>query len=267
LLEERGGLTIGVTPSQAGSIAIFRYLTLKYALPLHVDYRFAHTSEMISSAVGIAGEDQPDGFVFSIASWALLQAKTRRSPVVALMIMPSASHRVVAPSETLMHADLLLRGRYMLMSDFPTTPRFYFEDLQRSGRISRPSMGVEHADPNETMRQLAEPGSDIRAVLWFPHDVFSVLLHGCAVLDSRNRTSLPIDNLLVISDEVARNTEILKLLDIAIRDAWLTLMAKPHELARTVNFVLSEGRYIDYLARFSGVLNSRNDGVASAARA
>jgi hypothetical protein len=74
------------------------------------------------------------------------------------------------------------------------------------------------------------------------------------VVDSRSEASLPLDNLLVLSNELAAQTELLRLLDIAIRDAWLTLLANPSELSRVVQLIFSDSRYLEYLGRFSGVI-------------
>jgi hypothetical protein len=255
MLEKVGGLTIGVTPSQAGSIAIFKYLSRVYGLPIRLDCRFAHTSEMIGSALG-GGASRPGAYVLSVASWALLRGQIKESPVSPLMIMPSASHRVIAPTPAPGVVPTLAEGRYLLMSDFPTTPRLYFEDLQRTKRIPRSRIGIQHADPDETMELLAEAGSDVRAVLWFPHDVLSVLQFNCVVVDSRAEDALALDNLLLVSAELAAQPDLLRLLDVAIRDAWLTLMARPHELARVVELIFSDARYLEYLGRFSGALRS-----------
>jgi hypothetical protein len=253
-LEKRGGLTIGVTPSQSGSIAIFNFLSGRYQLPIRIDARFAHTSEMIPGALESSMAASPEAHVMSIASWALLRAKSRKDTVSPLMIMPSASHRVMGSRTAAIRNSQLSTGNYLMMSDFPTTPRLYFEDLQNAGRIAKRRIEVTHADPDETMQRLSDPNSDSRAVLWFPHDVFSVLVHGCTVLDTRSRASLPVDNLLVLRAELASNKELLRLLDIAIRDAWLTLIAQPEELRRVVDQTLSNGRSMELMTRFSGIL-------------
>lgn len=262
LLEEVGGLTVGVTPSQAGSIAILRFLKSRYGLPLNVDYRFAHTSEMIQSA-GSADVNRPNAFVISVPSWAMMQKRYKEAPVVPLMIMPSASHRIMSARGAKNADTNLWRGRFSLMSDFPTTPGLYFEDLLRSVGKSRRNVSVSSTTPDETMRELAEDGNDLRAVLWFPHDVFSFLVHGCTALDTRSPELSPIDNILVISRAVAQRPKLLQLLDVAIRDGWLTLVADAQQRSVTANGILSDSRYIQYLTRFSGLLNVSRTTVGS----
>ena len=91
-------IRFAITPCQPSMIAILTYMQRVKGYHLEIDYRYAHTSEIVGALTGEHERTQPDVAAISIGSLALLYSSGRSVPYKPFMFQPSASQNVVSPA-------------------------------------------------------------------------------------------------------------------------------------------------------------------------
>lgn len=242
-------LRFGVTPSQIGTLALLRYLRDVRRLPIEIDYSFAHTSDLARGIAENSGSF-PECCVMTTASFALLH-ETHQSEFVPVMVMPAATHTVVGRSGVELRSDA---GEYFLLSDFPTTPLFWFDAL-RKARVVGAARG-HHAEPDEAFDALRSGDGDARAILWFPYNLMALRLANVTALlhaPSEGSGLGYVQNILFVHRSFESHKLKKRLLDMLLRDAWLNLLESEQLRGDMVDSQIVESEYRRSLWRYSGL--------------
>lgn len=243
-------LRFGVTPSQTGLITILAYLQQVKGYNIAINFRYALTWEMMLGIRDGGNAQFPQCCAISTPTAAAMHQY--RTPYRPLMVVPSASHHIVAPMAAGNNASIT-RGDYHLLHEIPATPSFYYDTLVTTGAIDPAQSCLTHVDPDTTSALLQSGNPDLRAILWFPHDVINQMFNNCLFLTKRQTASGVIDNILVCHEELFHDPKWAQAIDIAIRDAWLTLRESPAMLDLVVQLMMANSEYLRFLCRCSGL--------------
>ena len=243
-------LRIAVDATSVPSIVIFEYLRQIKGYHFELDYRYADTTEMVKLLLGGSFPSRIDACVLSIAAFGSLHGKTGKSSYLPLMLMPKVSHRVLARGGA---REEIGAGTYLFMTDLPGTSSFYFEDLVRRKVVDRAKTKVLHMDPDEVLPTLEEADDDYRAILFFPHYYLNRRINGSVFLDDPRTGRSAIEHVLLTHESIACNTEFSLCLDIAIRDAWLSIQEDERVLHKMIDSMLCDDTYLSFLARCCGL--------------
>ena len=246
-------LRVAVPPSLIGAVAVFKYLRFIKGYNIELNYKFAHTVEILDRVLDDRFETLPDAAVFSTATAATLLSKGKKCPYKPLMIMPKVSHRVVAPNTNDDTSRDLNSGTYGFMTATPGSGSFYFDDLERSGYIDRSKVTLKHMEVDEITAFLSEKDSMARAIQSFPSYKFSELFNDCTFLDPEDNEFANRTTVLFVHESIMQDAELARYLDIAIRDAWLALKEDQSVLELITSLILQDRDYFRFVRRCSGL--------------
>jgi hypothetical protein len=241
-------LNISLPITLVPSLALLSYLQHDGGVPLTINYRCAHSLEIIRSLEKQNFDVAPDGIVMGLMPAVTFLSQRRRPPYRPLMIMPKASNRLVTFPST----KPSKRGRFVLPSDLPTSASFILDSMLASGRIARSATKIEHLEPDEILLQIEEASVDFRSILWFPHYQLNHLLHGCKIMQPDSQTD-DLPTILLVHENLMYNVELVTALDVALRDAWLRLRLGGARLERTINRLVSDSEYLELFTRYTGL--------------
>lgn len=253
-------IRIATAGTIAGTTLILRYLRKVKGYNIDLTYTYASTNDIVDSVLQHSFERPPDACVVGVLPAAPLFVRNNKSEYSLIMIMPKASNRVVgaaAPNVSRTFFSGKRGASYIFCSDRPTSASFCFEELRREGVIHSKKVSVLHMDPHEVFAALKSGDSDLRSILWFPHYHFNKMLNRCEVIPG-SEMDLSLETLLFAHHSFARNSRKLSALCVAIRSAWLELQMNVPLVEQLVDDLLSDGEYIDYLYRISGVFQMDN---------
>ena len=241
-------LSIALPITLAPSLALLSYLQSEHEVPLDVNYRYAHSLEIIGALDNSRLSSPPDGIVMGVVPAVTYLSQRRRPPYKPLMIMPKASNRIVASRE----ARVSKATRFVLPSDLPTSASFILDSMVASGRLTRSSTKIEHLEPDEIVSKIQKSSDDFRSILWFPHYQLNRLLHGCQLSAPESRAH-DLPTILLVHEKIMCNVALVTAFDVAVRDAWLTLRLGGARLTRVIERLVSDTEYLELFTRYTGL--------------
>lgn len=217
------------------SLCIFRYLATVKGYNLEISHNFSSSQDIVHT-LRVQGEDEPvDGVVMALCcSVRLCQGRSSFSP---LAMMPVTTHAQLSRGSDI--------ERYLFLTDVVTGSHFHFEDDLSSLKY-RPK--VEALPFAGLVDELASY-SDARTVLFWPYYLFADNQNDWTIDQAFKR--IPAYELvtLCVGKRISRDNKLSLALNVAIRDAWLTLRSNPDirermiaELVRDNEFVSAFGR-------------------------
>jgi hypothetical protein len=245
-------LRIVVPVALYGSLAIFRRLRAKHGWDLKVDSGFPHAVEVVQHLAAGRFSTPPDAVVLGLPPAAMLLNLPNGGGYRPLMFMPSISHRVLAGRGAKLPGLNADRGEYWMVDDPPSTSVFYYEELSRSGRISKRGSRVIASETDETFLALRDGGRDVRAVTFFPFYDLNALKNGCRFLDEPQHHRNTKVTVLFAHESLARDAKRCELFERGVRDAWLDLRSSDARIASVTREVLADNSYLTLVERFSG---------------
>lgn len=245
-------MRVALIPSAVAPLALFLYL--KHVKGYHIEVTFSHVlcSEITRLILDGEGGQFFDLAMVAIPAGARLLSCSYPVDFSPLMVVPGSSYRAMA-SSTASGGDARLRkGNYCFLSDSPSNCSFYFDELQRAGHIKKSQVQISHMEQDEITTAFREKDPDLRTILWFPYHSFNHIANGATYLKTPFNNSF-IGDLLFVHEPWFRNYEAMVCLDIAIRDAWLTLRENPAVLDGIMNILLCDPQYLRALHRSAGL--------------
>ena len=251
-------LRIALPAAGPAASCIFTYLKHVKGYNLELDFCYPHAIEIAQRILRGQFEQQPDACVLGIAPASQLLGRQEKVPYHLLMMLPKNSQRVIAgagkstgrPKKSLSFD----RGDYFLLKDDPSNPQFYFDDLVMHGEINPRQVTLNHMEPDEVLSLFHDADENTRAILFFPHYHLNAQLNGSRFLDKEPRAGLK-EMFLFVHERVYRSEHLARCLDIAIRDAWLTLRGNTALQYKMIDLLVSNELYRKYMYRACGLHN------------
>ena len=240
---------IEITP-----LVLFEYLKREKRYNLELDYEWAYTAEVRRALVSGSIEPLPDLCVLGIgpATTAIKQSKIL--PYGPLMLLPNISHRVIThKSASTNSSSLLSRGEYNFLCEEASTPEFCFEAMERCGTVNRKKVAISHIEPDDAFRALREGNPDLRMLMFFPHYSVNELFNNCKAISIPGLTNDMQESVLFAHSTFLANKDRCLALNIALRNAWLELREKPHQLSALVSDLVEEPHFMQFFTRFTGM--------------
>ena len=235
-----------------GAIALFQYLKQRYGIPLDLDFHYAYAQELVRKIVNNELAQPPELCILTIAPAANLMKHGKRTGYLPLMLMPPISHRVLAPAQERRKPRGTISANYLFLLRDPSTPEFYFEHLQRTGKV-RGSEKTLHSEPDELPYALSGGNEDLRAVVFFPHYGLNQLYNSCVCADQPERGENFSESILFVHESFAEDKARMRLLDILLRDAWFKLRSSADAVSAVVSAMIEEGDFTALASRCCGV--------------
>ncbi len=163
------------------------------------------------------------------------------------MVMPGISHRLVVPASVTASGESLSIGEYQFMYEIPTVAQLYFEVLQQTATVKQSLIHLVEAEPAETWQCLGSGRPDLRAVLSFPNYDFNVRYNNCKIVPTAADQSLRSLSMLLLHKNLFTSRKTAAALDIAVRDAWLTLADGGARFLETTELLARDGDYLSYI--------------------
>jgi len=241
-------LTVALAATLAPSLALFSFLRLGKGYPIDIDYRFAHSLELLERLRGHQFVALPDVIVLGLVPALTYLSAPGRASYHAFMCMPKASNRVVT-SRSRSPRDI---GEFVLPSDLPTSASFIFDSLVERGKLVKKATRIVHMEPDEIMARSWHSDESFRSILWFPHYELNSVFHGRELvrMDSEQQ-DLP--TLMLVHESLMRDTILVQSLNAAIRDAWLLLGRSAGELDQILRRIVSDSVYVELFSRYTGL--------------
>lgn len=246
----RVALPIGL----AGASSIFNYLSRVRGLKFELDFRYQYAIEIMRKIVDGKYETPPDICVLGLAPAARLLALGDKSEYAPLMVFPGMTHRVLSPGR---QSKGLENSEYLFLDDDPSTSGMYFHSLRAQGQIRSEQVKVSHAEPDQIYEALKSQDPSLRAILFFPFYNINERFNNCVLADNPEHDINMKECVLFVHQRLFTQKTKLKLLNVLLRDAWLTLRERRVELERSVQDLLQNPEYLSFLCRSSGVVESQ----------
>lgn len=252
-------ITVACGVALFGGLALFEHLRLRKGMQFNIDFRFPHAVEIARHLLNGRFSEQPDILVLGFPPTATLLAHPLGKDYTPLMVLPSVSQKIVAPEgggefnrQSERFRDLSY-GRYLLMGDDPSHPLFLFEALERRGFVRPSSVEIKSLEPDETVAELSSGNPDARAILFFPFYDINRIFNGCSYLPNPMPSAGPV--IAMVHRRIAGDRELVRALDIAVRDSWLKLRESESEREFLVRRFMQDEEFVRAVSRFSGVHN------------
>ncbi len=237
-------------------LILFEYLKRQKGFNFAIDYEWAYAIEVRRALEQNSFEHPPDLCVLAIGPAASLIAQGSKIAYRPLMLLPNISHRVLVPEAALaQNKPLLGRGEYYFLCEEPSSPEFCFEEMERKGVVNRKQVSVSHLEPDEASLMLREQNPDARMLMFFPHYSVNSLLNNCVALPAFDGQSQMKESVLFASENFLTNRKRSLYLDIALRNAWLELREDPSRIAKLIEELVSDQRFVRFFSRMSGLHN------------
>ena len=233
--------------SGIGCQALFRHMKSKHFVPVKIRDDFSHAVDILGKLMSGSINPLPEAIMMGIGPAATLLNNNKQLPYVPLMLLPPVSHRV-SVSEA---SDESLDGEYAFLSDEPSTCSFYFDDLTAKGLISKKRSNVIHMEPDEIFAAHRSGDSSFRTISFFPYFVIEETLAGAKNIHSVKDRDLYKDSVLFVREDYEQKRE----LEVAIRNAWLDLLASKEARTKVVREMFSDQTYLKSIYRYSGIYN------------
>lgn len=217
------------------SLCIFRYLTSVKGYNFEVSHNFS-SSQDITHSLRSTGRDEPvDGVLMALCcSVRLCCGRSSFSPLV---MMPITTHAEVSRGKDV--------ARYLFLTDVVTGSHFHLDDERHSlayqPRVeSLPFAGLE--------KELAKH-SDARAILFWPYYEYAHGGNEWTINEAFNRVPAYELVTLCVNQRISRDTKLALAINIAIRDAWLTLRTHPLILDQMIVALLDDPKFVSAFNR------------------
>lgn len=258
---ERPPLRIAITPAQTATFAILSYLSDRLRLNIEIVFQYSIGPDIVRAIRDRSFEGNADACVVTIASAARLIGYGDKLSYKPLLSMPRLSHRVLTsqhPHTRVLasYDDLPPNGKYLFVTDEPSTSSFYWDELIRQGLISRSGNSIGFAAPADITSAMAVGDPDLRTILGFPHYCFSQMLCSSVSPERLNIRACNQPAMMFVSANLFADTKTCTALCAAIRHAWIALSESSADLDGTVRQMLAAPRYLSILCRTCG-LNSQ----------
>lgn len=241
-------LRVATGSAAFSSLVLFHFLRRSKALPIELDYSHTNTRELAWDIQRwSASSPPPEAIIVSISCASVLLSASRPSLFVPAMILPGNSHQVVATPGALKGS---VPKQWLFITDEKTTSTFYFEELREAhARLSKDA--ISRVEQTELLRAAKSAESGVASILWYPHYRFQSLCNGNELSPLGAQTWDYTGNVLFLREDVAEDLSVP--LNIALRDAWLELRARPDLTRELVVSLLSSDDYLRHLHRTSGL--------------
>lgn len=232
-------LRLGITPAQVASIAILTQMQ-REGIDLEIDFGFSLSEDLL----GLIRDDEGplDGFVVTIASAAALLAM-KDTEFVPLSLMPKISHAVIRKNEVCPISSKNIAGRFLMVSDGPSTPQFCLDSLIRRGRVPKKEVALRFANPSDVTRKIMQEDSDEMTILGFPHYSLLELVDGLTLVDDISRDDMSKGAVMFVRRSIAKDEKFALAILGHLRSSWLSLAHSPRELGETVQAILHNREY------------------------
>ena len=217
------------------SLCIFRYLTTVKGYNLEISHNFSSSQDIVHT-LRVHGEDEPvDGVIMALCcSVRLCQGRSSFSP---LAMMPVTTHA------------RLSRGgdveRYLFLTDVVTGSHFHLEDDLPSLK-HRPK--VEPLAFAGLVDELANRG-DARTILFWPYYLFAENRNDWVIDPTFRRVPAYELVTLCVGKRISRDPKLSLALNVAIRDAWLTLRTDTEMRERMIQGLIRDDRFVSAFSR------------------
>lgn len=248
-------LTIAVGPGGITTILMVLFLQRVRGLNIRVEYRFPNSQNLTSDICARTFERQADAVILSPACAARVVGK--KTDYHPLMIMPGTSNRIIGGRAA---KSITKSGQFIFMTDAPSSSTFYHHDLIDQGTIRRDIGMSLQVEPDEVIGYMQDVSSDAKAILWWPYYMFQTRLGLAVDLEAQKDRWMYFMTTLFVHQSLYRDRRRAIALDIALRDAWLSLRANSIFIDKMLDELLTDTDYTTCLYRFNGLHNLSSSG-------
>ena len=235
------------------ALCIFTYLRDVRGFNLDIDFTDPHTVDVSRKMIAGKYPNPPDICCLAVPPAAALFNKVKKPAIKALMFMPPLSQQIVANSNAKFSAKK--KGEFLFVGDIPTMSTFLYEKLIRNGVISSKKYSAHHMEADEMTLRLKESDQQQFAMLFFPHSHLNSWFNGCKQISIADQFVDVQGSVLFVNNSWDKTPQRLKLLDIAIRDAWLELRANPQKLEQRVRELVDNSLFMQVISRHGGLFH------------
>jgi len=252
-------IRIAVSATCAAVIGLLVYLRDFKQLNIVIDYAHAETTEMVRLLRNQDFELPTSACVLTIPASTALYSNGKNLSYKPFMVLPKGSHRILARGNSALSAgDLALRAgkeTYIFMTDVPGTARYFFEDLLEKGIINKEHAEVMHMDPDEAISALADSKHSFRSISFFPHYHVNRVINGYEFIPVPGSVDSSLETILFLHESLMADSRKVAGLNVAIRDAWLTLREHEEILHAVYSRLFTDTQYVTFLRRCCGIHN------------
>lgn len=217
------------------SLCIFRYLTAVKGYNLEISYNFSSSQDIVHTLRAQGGDDPVDGVVMALCcSVRLCQGKSSFSP---LGLMPSTTHARLSRGSDI--------EQYLFLTDVVTGSHFNFEDERKPLRREVSTCPLPIAGLVEEL----ERHGNSRAILFWPYYVFANNRNDWSIDSDFSRVPAYELVTLCVSRRISTNPDLALALNIAIRDAWLTLRNNSRLVDSMIEALLADPCFVSAFCR------------------
>ncbi|MCB0322012.1 MAG: hypothetical protein KDD69_00515 [Bdellovibrionales bacterium] len=245
-------LGVCVPAAGVGPLALIYYLEKVKRYPVQARFRFVHAGGVLQRLLEQDHVERHEVCVLGSGHLSQLMADPRRNKFAAITLLPDISFQIIA-SKRRRKAASLKQAEFMLLGDGVSTSLHYYNELLSAEAICKRKSKLSFAEPHEIMPLFAETNEELRAIQWFPYYNFNQLFNGCQLVLPHQEPSRFRRNVLVGSRSFFRNAAARQALEIALRDAWLTLLESPQALRLVSELMAEDSDYLRFLARSAGL--------------
>ena len=239
-------INIAVPIPLVGSLTILNYLRYVKGYNININARFPHAQEIVKRIN--TGDIQPDICILGIAPVGTLLSSRLIKQYQAIMFMPKVANRIVAPKT----AEKINSGHYVFLKDDPSTASFYFDDLNRRSLIEKNKVSIESMEPSDVMGFLKHADSNLKAVLFFPYTDFNEIYNDCKFIDQPSQNE-NWSEVVMFANRSSLASKKMHYLNLAIRDAWLSLMEEPKVFAKMIKQISNDSLQMKFMKRCGGL--------------
>lgn len=255
LLKSEQPWHVALSVSQVGALALLAYLKFFKGYSLDINLRYPHSLQLAEMLA--AGENLPSIDLCTLAigpATKLLSSKSKEFQ--ALMVMPRQSYRALAPLSAKRRAKAEqagYSGEFLMVENPYSDALLYLDALESRNLIDTSEIEIRNMEPDEVGHAFSAGEDSLRSIVGFPYYALGVASgKGIVVGDITPDISLRESILFVKREHLAKRDKITAL-DIALRDAWLTIRNDPVTLTQVVATILDETEYSSLVRRFWGM--------------
>lgn len=244
-------LRAAVSVSQISAIAVLMYLRDIKGYPLELNFRFPHSLRLVEKLIDGSGDKIADICVLAQGPAAALFG-SRCEHYSPLMMMPKQSYRVVGSEPGHTSGPLAYEGIYLILTEKYSNALFYLDALKEAGHL-KDNVEVRHMEPDEATQALKDSGEKLRSIVGFPYYHFNELFSNFRLVGEADESLSFRNSFLFMHNSLYQDKAKVRLLDIAIRDAWLSLREGGEALDQVLKNFLEDQEYLTLTKRFAGL--------------
>ena len=245
-------LTVAITPSLVGAVAIFSFLNgcRRYKLNIKMNFAYSHAAQLVTLAMA-ATNDKPDAIGVLLApAHKLLCDKSLEYQAFA--VLPAQGYRVLSP-----RSDDRLgvgQGKYFTPLAENTGASIQIQRLAAATRGQSVLNSLSDIHPSEALSLLSAAESGQKFLLWSPYwHIADLLGLGSPILEVPRCIAWEDSMLFICSRKTEQFPVEFSLLRQAIRSAWLDILENPSDLQHAVKYMLQNRHYVTCFKRMLGV--------------